>query len=203
MLRRRSIKKRIAVIYSHGGLLLVSSIMLVPLGWMISTSLKSRAEVFSRVPKWIPSHFVWTNFVEAWNYIPFGRYYLNTIIITFGLLFVQLITVSLAAFAFARLDFKGKTVLFLLFLMQMMLTAQSTVVPNYLTISKLGLLDTYLAVAAPYFASALGIFLLRQTFLSIPKEIEQAARLDGCSGLRFLWHFALPLSKRGTSATGG
>lgn len=152
-------------------------------------------DVFSQVPNWIPSRFVWSNFSEAWSYIPFGRYYLNTIIIAFGLLCVQLVTVSLAAFAFARFNFKGKPIIFLLFLLQMMLTAQSTVVPNYLTISKLGLIDTYVAVAAPYFASALGIFLLRQTFLVIPKEIEHAARIDGCSGLRFLWYFALPLSK--------
>jgi len=169
--------------------------MLVPLMWMVSTALKSRQEVFSQIPKWIPSSPVWSNFAEAWNYIPFARYYLNTLIIAFGLLFVQLITISLAAYAFARMEFRGKAVLFMLFLTQMMLTAQSTVVPNYLTISKLGLLDTYVAVAAPYFATALGVFMLRQTFLVIPKEIEHAARLDGCSGLRFLWHIALPLSK--------
>ena len=195
MFERRSVKKRIAVILSHVTLIVFSFVMAIPLIWMISTSLKPMEEVFSQVPKWVPSRWVWTNFSEAWSYIPFARYYLNTIIIAVGLLFVQLITVSLAAFAFARLKFKGQSVIFLLFLLQMMLTAQSTVVPNYLTISKLGLIDTYIAVAAPYFASALGIFLLRQTFLSIPKEIEYAARIDGCSGLRFLWHFALPLSK--------
>ena len=191
----KSRKSRVATLLSHAFLSAFSVLMLVPLIWMISTSLKSRQEVFSQIPRWIPSSPVWSNFTEAWNYIPFGQYYLNTFIIAFGLLFVQLITISLAAYAFARMEFRGKAVLFMLFLTQMMLTAQSTVVPNYLTISKLGLLDTYVAVAAPYFATALGVFMLRQTFLVIPKEIEHAARMDGCSGLRFLWHIALPLSK--------
>ncbi len=195
MPRPKSRKSRIKILLSHAFLSAFSVLMLVPLLWMISTSLKSRQEVFSQIPRWIPSSPVWSNFTEAWNYIPFAQYYLNTFIIAFGLLFVQLITISLAAYAFARMEFKGKAVLFMLFLTQMMLTAQSTVVPNYLTISKLGLLDTYVAVAAPYFATALGVFMLRQTFLVIPKEIEHAARLDGCSGLRFLWHIALPLSK--------
>ena len=195
MRRSRERKKRISAAISHVALTAFALLMLVPLAWMISTALKSRPEVFSQTPQWIPSRLVWENFSEAWNYIPFARYYLNTIIITFGLLFVQLITICLAAYAFARLQFKGRAVLFVLFLMQMMLTAQSTVVPNYLTISKLGLLDTYLAVAAPYFATALGVFMVRQTFMMIPKEIEHAARLDGCSGIRFLWHIALPLSK--------
>jgi sn-glycerol 3-phosphate transport system permease protein len=195
MPRSKSRKSKVSTLLSHAFLSAFSVLMLVPLVWMISTALKSRQEVFSQIPNWIPSSPVWSNFVEAWDYIPFARYYLNTFIIAFGLLFVQLITISLAAYAFARMEFRGKAVLFMLFLTQMMLTAQSTVVPNYLTISKLGLLDTYVAVAAPYFATALGVFMLRQTFLVIPKEIEHAARLDGCSGLRFLWHIALPLSK--------
>jgi len=195
MPRSKSRRNRVWSLLSHSFLSAFSLLMLVPLMWMVSTALKSRQEVFSQIPKWIPSSPVWSNFAEAWNYIPFARYYLNTLIIAFGLLFVQLITISLAAYAFARMEFRGKAVLFMLFLTQMMLTAQSTVVPNYLTISKLGLLDTYVAVAAPYFATALGVFMLRQTFLVIPKEIEHAARLDGCSGLRFLWHIALPLSK--------
>jgi len=194
-MHRSRLKKGTTKVLSHVLLLVVAALMLVPLAWMVSTALKSRPEVFSQVPAWIPSRPVWSNFTEAWSYIPFGRYYLNTVVITFGLLFVQLITVSLAAYAFARLEFKGRSFLFVLFLTQMMLTAQSTVVPNYLTISKLGLLDTYFAVAAPYFATALGVFMVRQTFMQIPKEIEHAARLDGCTGLSFLWHVALPLAK--------
>ena len=190
-----SLNERIVVISSNTIFIIVSIIMIIPLFWMISTAFKPMQEVFSSVPKWIPSHIVWSNFSVAWGYIPFGRFYINTIIISVGLLIVQLITSSLAAFAFARFKFKGMNILFILFLIQLMLTVQSTVVPNYLTISKLGFLDTYLAVAAPYTASAMGIFLLRQTFLAIPKALEDAAEVDGVSSLEFLWHFAIPLSK--------
>ncbi len=195
MLNSNILKKRIIIISNYVILIIFSIIMLIPLIWMISTSLKPMSDVISPVPKWIPSRLVFSNFSDAWRFIPFGRYYINTIIIVTLTLIVQLITSSLAAFAFARFKFKGQSTLFILFLIQLMLTAQSTVVPNYLTISKLGLLDTYFAVAAPYFASAFGIFLLRQAFLTIPKELEDAARIDGCEGLCFLRRVALPVVK--------
>jgi len=110
-----------------------------------------------------------------------------------GLLAVQLVTMTMAAYAFARLQFPGRNVLFLLFLAQLMITPQSTILPNYITVSSLRLLDTRLAVMIPYFASAFGTFLMRQAFLTIPADLEDAANIDGCNILQYLWHVALPI----------
>jgi sn-glycerol 3-phosphate transport system permease protein len=162
---------------------------------MASTSLKDRAEVFSLVPQWLPKTPVFSNFAEAWGAAPFGQYYQNTILVTSGLVLVQLVTMTLAAYAFGRLTFPGRDTLFLLFLVQLMIPHQSLILPNYLTIKTLGLLDTRLAIALPYFGTAFGTFLLRQTFKSIPREFEHAARIDGCGHLRFLWHILVPLSR--------
>ena len=145
-------------------------------------------EIFSSPYSLIPSSPGLDNFSTAWGYAPFGKYYLNTIVIVFGLLAIQLVTVTMAAFAFARLKFPGKDILFMLFLTQLMITAQSTIYPNYMTISRLRLLDTRIGVMLPYMTSAMGIFLLRQAFMVIPSSLEDAARIDGCSTLQMIWH---------------
>lgn len=169
--------------------------MLTPLAWIISTAFKQRRDVFSSTPSLLPDPIVFTNFVEVWDLMPFPRYYVNTIAISFGLFAVQIITVSLAAYAFARMEFPARDTIFLLFLTQLMIAPQSLIVPNYLTMSNLGLLDTRTAIALPYVASAFGTFLLRQTFKSIPRELEEAAFMDGCGRLRFLIQIAAPLSR--------
>lgn len=166
-----------------------------PFFWILTTAFKDRTEVFSAIPRWLPGHLVLSNFAEAWAMVPFGAYYWNTVVVCFGLLAVQLVTVTLAAYAFARMKFRGNDTLFLMFLMQLMIAPQSIFVPNYLTISSLGLLDTRLAIMAPYFASAFGVFLMRQAFKSMPSELEEAALIDGCSGLQFLWRIAVPLAR--------
>lgn len=178
----------------HAFLLIASAGMLIPLLWIIATAFKEQSEVFSLAPQWLPSTPTWSNFPEAWEAMPFARYYWNTIVVTFGLLSVQLVTITLAAYAFARMKFWGSNFLFMLLLAQLMITPQSTFIPNYLTISRWGLLDTRLAIMLPYMASAFGVFLLRQTFKRIPQELEDAAVLDGCGGLRFLWYVAIPVS---------
>lgn len=188
--------------YKHKGAL-VSHAVLLPLtvaqlglfGWMISTSLKQRTEVFSLAPQWLPKSPVFSNFPEAWAAAPFAEYYRNTIVVTSGLVLVQLVTMTLAAYAFGRLRFPGRDVLFVLFLVQLMIPPQSLILPNYLTVKALGLLDTRLAIAMPYFGTAFGTFLLRQTFKTVPRELEHAARIDGCGHLRFLWHVLLPLAR--------
>jgi sn-glycerol 3-phosphate transport system permease protein len=168
--------------------------MLIPFVWISVTAFKEQSEVFSLAPQWLPSVPTWSNFPAAWEAMPFARYYWNTIVVTFGLLSVQLGTITLAAFAFARMEFWGRNFLFMLLLVQLMITPQSTFIPNYLTISHFGLLDTRLAIMLPYMASAFGVFLLRQTFKRIPQELEEAAALDGCGGIRFLWYVAIPLA---------
>jgi sn-glycerol 3-phosphate transport system permease protein len=187
-------KHRGAVV-SHGVLLPIALAQLGLFGWMLSTSLKHRTEVFSLIPQWLPKTPVFSNFVEAWTAAPFAAYYRNTIVVTSGLVLVQLITMTLAAYAFARMRFPGRDILFVLFLVQLMIPPQSLILPNYLTVKAMGLLDTRLAIAMPYFGTAFGTFLLRQTFKTVPRELEHAARIDGCGHLRFLWHVLVPLAR--------
>lgn len=187
--------RRLGNVYVHVVLMSISLLMLVPLLWIISTAFKERTDVFTPAPKWFPNHVVLTNFAEAWTLVPFRHYYVNTVLVASGLLAVQMVTVSLAAYAFARMEFRGRDLLFLLFTAQLMVAPQSLIVPNYYTISRLGLIDTRTAIALPYVASAFGTFLLRQTFKTIPRELEEAAAIDGCSRARFLVQVAAPLAK--------
>ena len=177
-------------------------VMVMPLIWIVLTAFKERNEIFSLVPQWLPAHPTLNNFLGVLDAMPFWRYYWNTLVVAFGILVVQLVTITLAAYAFARIEFWGRDVLFILLLVQLMIAPQSTVVQNYITVTRLGLLDTKLAIMAPYLASAFGTFLLRQTFKGIPKELEEAAALDGCGGFRFLLHVAIPLALPGYLAFG-
>ncbi|MEI8191923.1 MAG: carbohydrate ABC transporter permease [candidate division NC10 bacterium] len=177
-------------------------VMVMPLIWIVLTAFKERNEIFSLVPQWLPAHPTFNNFLGVLDAMPFWRYYWNTLVVAFGILAVQLVTIMLAAYAFARMEFWGRDVLFILLLVQLMIAPQSTVVQNYITVTRLGLLDTKLAIMAPYLASAFGTFLLRQTFKGIPKELEEAAALDGCGGVRFLLHVAIPLALPGYLAFG-
>jgi sn-glycerol 3-phosphate transport system permease protein len=186
----------------HATLTVVGLVMIVPLVWIVLTAFKERNEVFSQVPQWLPAHPTFANFLGVLDAMPFWQYYWNTIVVAFGLLALQLVTVTLAAYAFARMQFWGRDVLFILLLVQLMIAPQSTVVQNYITVTRLGLLDTKLAIMAPYLASAYGTFLLRQTFKGIPKELEEAAALDGCGGIRFLLYVAIPLALPGYLAFG-
>ncbi len=187
---------------AHVILALAGLLMIVPLVWIVLTAFKERNEVFSQVPQWLPAHPTFANFLGVLDAMPFWTYYWNTMVVAFGLLGLQLVTVTLAAYAFARMEFWGRDVLFILLLVQLMIAPQSTVVQNYITVTRLGLLDTKLAIMAPYLASAYGTFLLRQTFKGIPKELEEAAALDGCGGIRFLLHVAIPLALPGYLAFG-
>ena len=136
---------------------------------------------------------MFTNFKEAWQAAPFSTYYVNTILVVTALVIIQVLTITLAAYAFGRMKFPGRDLLFFLFLVQMMITPQATVLPNYFSIRSLGLFNTRLAIILPYFASAFGTFLLRQAFKTIPSELEDAARIDGCGPIGFLRYIALPL----------
>jgi sn-glycerol 3-phosphate transport system permease protein len=135
------------------------------------------------------------NFVTAWEAAPFARYFLNTMLLVTGILLAQFVLCTLAAFAFARFEFKGRDTLFMLVLVQLMVAPDVLLLENYITIRQLGLVDTLPAIALPYLASAFGIFLLRQTFKAIPKDFEEAARVEGCSTLGVLWRVYVPLGK--------
>jgi len=151
----------------------------------------------SLVPDFVPTL---ANFKEALESGDFAVYYLNTAIVAFGTLAVQIVTISLAGYAFARLSFPGRDVLFYVFLLQLMLVPPILIVPNLRTIVDLGLYDSLPGVMAPYFASAFGTFLMRQTFRQIPRDFEEAATIDGAQWWQVLWHVLLPLAKPGLIA---
>ncbi len=135
------------------------------------------------------------NFEEVWSQAPFARYYLNTFILVTSILAAQFVLCTLAAYAFARFEFFGRDVAFALVLVQLMIMPEVLIVENYRTMSNLGLVDTILGIGLPYMASAFGIFLLRQTFKTVPKELEEAARVEGCSMLQILWKVYVPLAR--------
>lgn len=169
--------------------------VMLPYIWMVSTSLKGPGEIFAYPPIWIPQAWRFQNYVEAWNAAPFGRYFFNSAFVALAVTVGQLVTCSLAAFAFARIEFKGKNVMFALFLSTTMISTQVTLVPSYLVLKNLHWLDTYQALIVPFLANGFGVFMIRQYFMTIPRELEDAAKLDGCGRLRFLWQILLPLSK--------
>jgi sn-glycerol 3-phosphate transport system permease protein len=167
----------------------------LPLIWSISVALRpANVSVASGSPWW-GGGLTLHNFAEAWDRVPFGRYYVNTFIIVFGVLAVQLMTISLAGFTFARLHFPGRDVLFVLILMQILVPTNALIVPNYTTIRRLHLFDTKLAIMLPFFASAFGTFFLRQTFKQVPQELDDASVLDGASWWQTLWHVYLPSAR--------
>lgn len=135
------------------------------------------------------------NFREAWSQAPFARYFLNTFILVTTILAAQFVLCTLAAYSFARFEFRGKSIAFALMLLQLMIMPEILIVENYITMSKLGAIDTIVGIGLPYMASAFGIFLLRQTFKTIPKELEDAAKIEGCSQLQVLWKVYIPLAK--------
>ncbi|MCP5155110.1 MAG: carbohydrate ABC transporter permease [Ectothiorhodospiraceae bacterium] len=135
------------------------------------------------------------NFATAWARAPFARYYLNTFALVTGILAGQLVLCTLAAFAFARVQFAGREIAFALVLMQLMIVPEVLIVENYTTMSRLGLVDTITGIGLPYMASAFGVFLLRQTFKTVPRELEDAARIEGCSMMQILWKVYVPLAR--------
>ena len=170
-------------------------IWMVPMIWTLLAAFVPTTELLNDSPLvWLQSLHLGA-FEDAWHVAPFLRYYLNTFIFVFGLLAIQLVTISLAGFALARMDFRGKDQIFFLFLTQLMVPASILILPNYQTLAKLRWLDTYQGLMAPYIASAFGTFLMRQAFKQVPKELEEAARSDGASWLQVLRHVFLPITR--------
>jgi multiple sugar transport system permease protein len=168
---------------------------IAPFLWMVATSLKELPDILTYPPKWIPERFTTENFVSAFQAAPFGRFYFNSVFVASAVTLGQLFTCSLAAYAFARLQFRGREVLFYIFLGTMMIPGQVTMIPGFMVLHWLGWIDTYAALIVPGLASAFGTFLLRQFFLTIPRDLEDAASLDGCSRFGVLWRIILPLSR--------
>jgi multiple sugar transport system permease protein len=187
--------KAAATYVVYAALLLLALTMLVPFLWMISTSLMDELDVYQFPPKFVPSSWKWSNFVEAMKLQPFGRFFLNTIIIAAVSVTGQLAFCSMAAYAFSRLRFSWRNRLFSIYLGTMMIPAIVTTIPAFLIINTLGWTNTYWALFTPMVSSVWGIFLLRQFFQTIPRDLEDAARIDGASEFTIFWHIILPLSR--------
>ncbi|WML49476.1 carbohydrate ABC transporter permease [Neobacillus sp. PS3-34] len=192
----RKLKGRAKSLFITFLLLAGSCIILSPLWWMISTSLKSPEEIAQFPPSFFPKHFHFSNYMEAWKTAPFTRWALNTLFIaacgTIGSVFVN----SIVAYAFAKIRFKGRNALFTIVLSTMLIPGFVTMVPQYILFSKLGWVNTYLPLVVPaFFGSAFFIFLLRQFMMTIPNELMEAAVLDGANHLQIWWHIMVPLTK--------
>ena len=162
--------------------------------WGVVVSFRPLSEPLGRGDVWLGHTLTFANYVKAWSLAPFAAYYRNTIVIVGMILIAQLITITLAGFAFAHQEFWGKKAIFFFILLQLMIPAAALLVPNFSTIRRLGLFDTTLAVALPYFGSAFGTFLMRQAFLEVPRDLVDAGIMDGCSWWQLLWHIYLPPS---------
>ena len=171
---------------------LLALLWILPLAYAVWTAFHP-AEYSTRFALLAP--LTLDNFRRAWEAAPFARYFLNTTLLVTMVLAVQLVLGTLAAYAFARYEFRGRGIAFALVLVQLMIMPDILLVENYKTMARLGLVDTLLAIGLPYFASAFAIFLLRQTFMGIPKELDEAARVEGASALQILWRVYVPLAR--------
>ena len=174
-------------------LILIAVIMVVPFLWMLSTSLKTQYDAVKIPPVWIPDPPRWENYVKLCTEQPMFQFMLNTIKIVFFVVLGQLFFSSLAAYSFARISFKGRNVVFFFYIATLMVPGQVTMIPTYLMFAKAGLTDNHLALILPAFFSAFGVFLLRQFFMSLPRELEEAAEIDGCNPFMTYWRIMLPL----------
>ena len=167
-----------------------------PLVWLILGSVKSFKDLNAIPIRMWPTQWLWDNYIKAWNRVPFGRFYVNTIIITTINVSGILFSCSLAGYGFARLQFRGRDVLFTIMLSTMMLPWWVTLIPTFLIFRELKWIDTWLPLTIPsFFGSASSIFLTRQFFMTLPRELDEAAELDGCSRFGIYWHILLPLSR--------
>jgi ABC-type glycerol-3-phosphate transport system permease component len=176
-------------------LTIVAVVVIFPLWSAFTISMLSDTEVASYPPRLAPSTLQLTNFVRALEQAPLLRYLFNSVFQSLLVMVGQLVTASLAAYAFAFIDFKGRNILFLVFLSTLMIPWEATIIPNYLLVRSIGWTDTFMGLTVPFMATAFGTFLLRQFFLTIPRELQDAATIDGAGSLRFLTTIVLPLAR--------
>ncbi len=195
--KKKSLKKQklILDIIIYCILSIVGITMIFPFLWMFSTSLKDLGQVFTTGINLIPNPVKWSNYVKAWSSIPFGRFYVNSVFVAVTVTAGQVFTSSLAAYAFARLKFPGRDKLFFGYLATMMIPGTVTMIPVFILMKIMGWLDTYKALILPGMFTAYGTFMLRQFFMTLPHDLEDAAKIDGCSLFGIYWRVILPLSK--------
>jgi multiple sugar transport system permease protein len=185
------IRQAILYITLSAGVLLTT----LPFIWMLTTAFKTQLEAISPVISFFPAQWQWHNFVETFQAAPFGRYFYNSFLVGCIVTAAVVMTSLMAGYAFARLDFHGKKLLFGLVLATMMVPFEATLIPNFVLIRRLGWYNTYAALIVPWCANAFSIFLMRQAFMALPSDYFDAAKVDGCGHLRFLLRIAAPLVK--------
>ncbi|PSR21113.1 MAG: sugar ABC transporter permease [Sulfobacillus acidophilus] len=184
---------RTALVYAV--LIVIAVAMLIPFLWMLGTAFKSSSQVNAIPIIWLPWPLHFGNIVSAWTSVPFGRFFVNTFVVAIASTIGQIITSVLAGYAFARMRFRGKQVLFLLTLATLMIPFQVILIPTFLIIKHLGLVNTLWALILPNLATGFGVFLLRQFFLQIPTEMEEAATIDGAGRWRIMAQIMVPLAR--------
>jgi ABC-type glycerol-3-phosphate transport system permease component len=177
------------------GLIVIGIIVSLPIFIALFTSFKPPAEVITYPPRLLPTTWTYENYITAWNSNPFGRFMINSFIQTGLITAGQVLFSVLAAYAFAVLDFPGRNILFYIILGSLMIPFELTLIPNFELITAIGWANTYQGLAVPFLASAFGVFMLRQFFLTVPLELHDAAMIDGASNWRYLWQILVPLSK--------
>ena len=182
--------------------LILGIIIISPILYGFSVSLMSSDEIFSYPPRFIPAHINFDNYKQVIETVPIFRFIFNSLFVSLAVTIGQIITSCLAAYAFSYFEFRGKNMLFILCLSTLMIPSESTIIANYLTIAKLGWSDTYAGLIVPFLVSAMGIFLIRQFYLTVPKELKEASTLDGCSNWRYFIKVLLPISKPVISSLG-
>ena len=195
-LRRRRIRTGVLICLN----VVMALFILFPLLYAVSVSLMPGEELFTMEMNLLPKHPDFSNYLRAWTQVPLLRFVLNSFLVAGCITIGQILTCSLAAFAFSFLNFKGKNVLFMLVMATMMVPGEATIISNYLTVSSLGILDTYLVLILPSLTSAMGIFLFRQFYMTFPMSLYESAKLDGCGNLRFIVSILLPLTKSAIGA---
>ncbi|MGH2530853.1 MAG: carbohydrate ABC transporter permease [Thermomicrobiales bacterium] len=190
-------RQRTGQAIAYALLTLGGAVMLSPFAWLVSSSLKGPEEIFLLPPEWIPPSPRWSNYSEVLSKLPFFQYLRNTLVITFGAMIGQVLTSAICAFAFARLRWPGRDLLFAVLLATIMVPYTVTLIPTFILFKTFGWLDTFLPLIVPYWfgGGPFFIFLLRQFFRTIPMELDESARLDGASSWRIFWEIVLPLAK--------
>jgi multiple sugar transport system permease protein len=197
---RRVPTMRKAVLYAL--LVVVVGLVFVPFFWMISSSLKHDNQVFQIPTQWIPTEFVWSNYVDIWTRIPLANYLKNSLFLAIVITFLQLLTGSFAAYGFAKLRFPGRDVLFVAYIATIAVPWQAYMIPQYIMMQQAGLVNTHLSIILLQAFGAFGVFLMRQYYLTIPDELCEAARIDGMSEYGIWARIILPLSKPALASLG-
>ena len=193
-IKRKQVSEKLVKIISY--LILIAGVLwvMMPFIWMILTALKPAKEVLSMPPKWIPSQWQWENFSEALKSVPFRNYLFNSLFVAVCVTLGEVFTTILAAYAFVYIPFKFKNTIFMIMVATMMVPSDILMIPNYITLSNLGWINSYKALILPWCASIFSIFLLRQQFSTVPLSYYKSAKIDGCSDFTYLWTILVPLS---------